>query len=73
MEETARIFFKNKASEAPVVDHEGKVVGLVTQTDLFGIFVPLTGGGEKGIQGKDQPSLHSGLSPEQKRTLINEN
>lgn len=50
MEETARILFKNKISDAPVVDHEGKVVGIITQTDLFGVFVSLTGVGEKGIQ-----------------------
>ena len=50
VEETAEILLKNKISGAPVIDNEGKVVGTITQTDLFKVLIALTGVGTKGIQ-----------------------
>ena len=50
VEETAEILLKNKISGAPVTDNEGKVVGTITQTDLFKVLISLTGVGTKGIQ-----------------------
>lgn len=50
VEETAEILLKNKISGAPVIDSEGKVVGTITQTDLFKVLIALTGVGTKGIQ-----------------------
>ena len=50
MEETAEILLKNKISGVPVVDAEGHVVGIITQTDLFREMVTFTGVGQRGIQ-----------------------
>ncbi|MEA3435526.1 MAG: CBS and ACT domain-containing protein [Thermodesulfobacteriota bacterium] len=50
VEETAEILLKNKISGAPVIDNEGKVVGAITQTDLFRVLIALTGVGTKGMQ-----------------------
>jgi len=59
VEETAEILLKNKISGAPVIDNEGKVVGTITQTDLFRVLIALTGVGTRGIQFafllKDEP------------------
>lgn len=50
VEETAEILLTNKISGAPVVDATGKVVGTITQTDLFRVLIALTGVGKRGIQ-----------------------
>lgn len=50
VEETADVLLKNKISGVPVVDSEGKIVGTITQTDLFRVIISLTGVGQKGIQ-----------------------
>ena len=50
VEETAEVLLKNKISGAPVIDNEGKVVGVITQTDLFKVLISLTGVGTKGLQ-----------------------
>lgn len=49
VEEAAEILLKNKISGAPVVDPEGKVVGVITQTDIFRVLISLTGVGKRGI------------------------
>ena len=50
VEETAEILMKNRISGAPVVDHNGRVVGTITKGDLFRVLISLTGVGKKGIQ-----------------------
>ena len=50
VEERAEVLLKNKISGAPVIDNEGKVVGAITQTDLFKVLISLTGVGTKGLQ-----------------------
>jgi acetoin utilization protein AcuB len=50
VEETAEVLLANKISGAPVVDATGKVVGTITQTDLFRVLIALTGVGKRGIQ-----------------------
>ena len=50
LEETAEILLHNKISGVPVVEHNGKVVGIITQTDLFRAMVSITGVGKRGIQ-----------------------
>ena len=50
LEETAEVLLKNKISGAPVVDQVGKIVGTITQTDLFNSLISLTGIGKRGIQ-----------------------
>ncbi len=50
VEETAEILLKNKISGAPVVNQNGEIVGIITQTDLFRVLISLTGVGSRGIQ-----------------------
>ena len=50
VEETARILLKHKISGAPVVDPDGSVVGVITQTELFKIIISLIGTDQKGYQ-----------------------
>ena len=50
VEETAQVLLESKISGAPVVDAGGKVIGTITQTDLFRVLISLTGIGRGGIQ-----------------------
>lgn len=50
VEETADVLLKNKISGVPVVNHNKKVVGIITQTDLFKVLISLTGFKKRGIQ-----------------------
>jgi acetoin utilization protein AcuB len=49
IEETAEILLDHKISGVPVVDGYGKVVGTITQTELFRALVSLTGLSKTGI------------------------
>jgi len=48
MEETAEILLSNKISGVPVVDHDDKVVGVITQSDVFKMLITVTGLTGKG-------------------------
>jgi len=50
VEEAAEIMMKNKISGAPVVDHDGQLVGVITKGDIFRVLISLTGVGKRGIQ-----------------------
>jgi len=50
IEETAEVLLKNKISSTPVVDDQEKLVGIITQSDLFRVLISLTGERKKGIQ-----------------------
>lgn len=50
IEEAAEVLLDNKFSRVPVVDNEGKLVGIITQTDIFRVLVSMTGVRKKGIQ-----------------------
>ncbi|MBW1978715.1 MAG: CBS domain-containing protein [Deltaproteobacteria bacterium] len=50
IEETAEVLLNNKISGVPVINHDGKIVGIITQTDLFRALISLTGIGKRGIQ-----------------------
>ncbi len=50
IEETAEVLVKNKISSIPVVDNQEKLVGIITQSDLFRVLISLTGERKKGIQ-----------------------
>lgn len=50
IEEAAEVLMDNKISGAPVVDSQGKVVGVITKHDIFKVLVSLTGVHDKGIQ-----------------------
>ena len=49
LEEAARIMADNKFGGLPVLS-EGKVVGIITETDLFKIFLEMLGARENGIR-----------------------
>lgn len=49
LEEAARIMADNKIGGLPVV-HDGKLVGIITETDLFKIFLEMLGAREPGIR-----------------------
>jgi acetoin utilization protein AcuB len=49
LEEAARIMVDNKIGGLPVV-RNGKLVGIITETDLFKIFLELLGAREKGVR-----------------------
>lgn len=59
VEETAEILLENKISGAPVVDENGTVTGVITQTDLFKVLISITGVEKRGMQFafllKDEP------------------
>jgi acetoin utilization protein AcuB len=50
VEETAEVLLSNKISGVPVLDNERKLVGVITQSDLFNTLIALTGIRKKGIQ-----------------------
>ena len=50
VEETADVLMAKKISGVPVVDDAGRVVGIITRDDLFGVLIALSGLGKKGIQ-----------------------
>lgn len=49
VEEGAEILLENKISGAPVVNDNGKLVGVITQTDIDKVLISLTGVGKRGI------------------------
>jgi acetoin utilization protein AcuB len=50
IEETAEVLLNNKFSGCPVVDREGKIVGIVTKDDLFGAMIAMNGLPKRGVQ-----------------------
>lgn len=49
LEEAARIMADNKIGGLPVVE-DGKLVGIITETDIFKVFLELLGAREKGLR-----------------------
>jgi len=49
IEEAARIMADNKIGGMPVINN-GRVVGMITETDLFKVFLELMGARDKGIR-----------------------
>ena len=50
LEETAVLMFVHKISGVPVINPEGKLVGVFSKNDLFRAFISLTGLNKRGIQ-----------------------
>jgi acetoin utilization protein AcuB len=65
IEEAARIMADNKIGGVPVMD-AGKVVGIITETDLFKVFLELMGARQKALrvtaQVEDQPGVLAKLT-----------
>jgi len=49
LENAARIMFDNRIGSLPVI-RDGKLVGIITQTDLFSVFLELLGAREPGVR-----------------------
>ncbi|MGD9609873.1 MAG: CBS and ACT domain-containing protein [Desulfovibrionaceae bacterium] len=64
VERAALIMRDRKFGSLPVVDAAGKVVGIITDTDIFRLFVSITGIDQDGIQiGLRLPTNEGGLKP----------
>ena len=50
IEDAANLMVTHKIGGVPVVDDSGKVVGVITETDIFRAFVEMLGGGEHGLR-----------------------
>ncbi len=50
LEEAARIMVDNKVGGLPVVNESGDLVGIITETDLFKIFLELLGARDSGLR-----------------------
>ncbi|MEE4356394.1 MAG: CBS and ACT domain-containing protein [Desulfococcaceae bacterium] len=50
VEETAEILLKNRISGAPVTDDNGKLIGIITKSDIFQLLISLSGQPKRGIQ-----------------------
>lgn len=50
IEETAEVLLNNKFSGCPVVDREGRIVGIITKDDLFGAMIAMNGLPKRGVQ-----------------------
>ncbi|MBU2647836.1 CBS and ACT domain-containing protein [bacterium] len=51
IEETAQLLIDKNISGAPVVDDDGKVIGIISKTELFKVIISLTGvEAKRGIQ-----------------------
>ena len=50
IEDAASLLVARKIGGLPVVDKDNKVIGVITETDIFKAFVELLGGGEKGLR-----------------------
>ncbi|MBW2569373.1 MAG: CBS domain-containing protein [Deltaproteobacteria bacterium] len=60
VEETAEVLLNHKISGVPVVDHDGGLVGTITQTDIFREIISSAGVGQKGVQFAFQLKNRSG-------------
>lgn len=50
LEDAARIMVEHKIGGLPVVDTDGTVIGVITETDIFTTFVEMFGGGRAGLR-----------------------
>ncbi|MDQ7028599.1 MAG: CBS and ACT domain-containing protein [Ardenticatenia bacterium] len=50
IEDAAHLMVTHKVGGLPVVDDENRVVGVITETDIFKTFVEMLSGGEQGLR-----------------------
>ncbi len=67
LEEAARIMVDHKIGGLPVVE-DGRLVGIITETDLFKVFLEMLGAREQGLRAtlsvEDRPGVLAGLTAE---------
>lgn len=61
VEDAARLMVANKIGGLPVVDKEDRVVGVITETDIFETFVEMLAGGQAGLRLTLQVPEHKGV------------
>jgi acetoin utilization protein AcuB len=66
LEEAATLMRDNKVSFLPVIDNKNRVVGIITESDIFDSFIELLGFRESGtrltIEAIDEPGIMSNLT-----------
>ncbi|MBR4455659.1 MAG: CBS domain-containing protein [Solobacterium sp.] len=66
LEEAAKVMIDNNIAVLPIIDEEQKVVGIITEKDMFQAFVDLLGYGKRGtrfvIRCVDQPGYFHGIA-----------
>lgn len=50
IEEAARVMIDTKTGGLPVLDEQDRVVGVITEADIFEAFVEMFGGGQSGLR-----------------------
>jgi len=50
VEDAARLMVANKIGGLPVVDEQDRVIGIITETDIFETFVEMLAGGRPGLR-----------------------
>jgi len=66
VEEVAEVLLKNKISGTPVTGPQGDLVGIITKSDIFKVFISLAGISKRGIQMaiqiEDRPGSMKGIT-----------
>jgi len=66
LEDAAKLMAENKIGALPVINDDGNLVGIVTETDIFKTFVKMLGAGRKGIrytfEAEDKPGVIYNIS-----------
>jgi acetoin utilization protein AcuB len=50
VEDVAQVMADNKVGGLPVVDEQGRVIGMITETDIFKAFIEIFAGGRSGLR-----------------------
>lgn len=61
IEDAARIMVKNKIGGLPVIDHDQRVVGIISETDIFTAFLLLMG--ERWVGDPSEPEVEKRRIP----------
>jgi acetoin utilization protein AcuB len=70
IENAARLIVDNKIGGLPVVDEDNRVVGVITETDIFKTFVEMFGGGHSGLRLSLEVPERKGVLAELARTIF---
>lgn len=71
IEEAARVIADERFGGMPVVDADNRVVGVITETDIFKTFVEMFGGGQSGVRLTLQVPERRGVLAQLAQTIYN--